>query len=82
VICCAALSCGLESLGFVSFADVCPLYLVTCRKHNVPYHIKSFVDANIHVYHALKRAADQSRSIDPDVVFQQSMLWEAMNARG
>lgn len=58
------------------------LVMEFAARHNRPYHIKSFIDANKHVLAALKKAAGEASQVDAKPVFTRSMLWDVLNARG
>ena len=62
-------------LGRQYLRKTLPLITSLCKKHNLPYSMKSFVDCNIEVYETLKNTGLEARSWSP-------LIYESMCAQG
>ncbi|KAJ3709363.1 hypothetical protein LUZ61_013068 [Rhynchospora tenuis] len=59
---------------------VSPFVKELCKKHNLPYDIASFWEANVRTVNVLRAAALEARKVGPGN--RRNLVWEAVNTHG
>lgn len=59
---------------------ISPIVVELCKKHNLPYNIAPFWEANVLTVRTLRNAALQARDLTNPV--PKNLVWEAVNTHG